>query len=299
MSILVVGSIALDMVETPFGKAENSPGGSALYFSAAASYFAPVNVVGVVGKDFDFKILDFLKSRQVDLTGIYIGDGETFRWGGIYLENMNQRETIYTHLNVFENFRPEIPENYRNSSHIFLANIAPELQLQVLEQISSPELVVLDTMNFWISGNRPALLEVIKNVHILILNDEETLQLSQEKNLLLAGKKILDWGPEYLIIKKGEHGAALISREGYFSAPAFPLEKVIDPTGAGDTFAGGVVGYLARCKLVNDVELRKAIVHGNAIASYNVEDFSFKRLINLSDEDLNARIDLFRQITRF
>jgi sugar/nucleoside kinase (ribokinase family) len=299
MSILVVGSIALDMVETPFGKVENSPGGSALYFSAAASYFAPVNVVGVVGNDFDFQILGFLKKRQVDLDGVYVEQGETFRWSGIYLENMNQRETIYTHLNVFENFRPDIPEKYRNSSHIFLANIAPELQMQVLDQIHTPEVVVLDTMNFWISRSRPALMEVIKKVNVLILNDEETLQLSEEKNLLVAGKKILDWGPDYLIIKKGEHGAALISREGYFSAPAYPLEMVIDPTGAGDTFAGGVVGYLAKCKSVNEPNLRQAIVHGNSIASFNVEDFSFKRLINLKDSELNQRIELFRKITSF
>ena len=299
MSILVVGSIALDMVETPFGKRENSPGGSALYFSTAASFFAPVNVVGVVGNDFDFEIINFLKDRKVDLDGVYIEQGKTFRWGGVYPENMNLRETLYTDLNVFENFRPDIPQKYRNSTHIFLANIAPELQSQVLEQIHTPRLVVLDTMNFWIERSRSALLDVIKKVNILILNDEETLQLSGEKNLLTGGKKILDWGPQYLIIKKGEHGAALISRDAYFSSPAFPLEKVIDPTGAGDTFAGGVVGYLARCQSITDSDLRRAIVHGNAIASFNVEDFSFSRLITLSDVDLNARIELFRKITSF
>ncbi len=299
MSILVVGSIALDSVETPFGVAEDSPGGSALYFSSAASYFAPVNVVGVVGQDFQFNIIDFLKERNVDLGGVYVENGETFRWGGKYHENMNIRDTLYTHLNVFENFKPDIPTSYQNSKFVFLANIAPELQLQVLNQIQSPEIVVLDTMNFWISSSKDKLLEVIKKVNILILNDEETLQLTGERNLILAGKKILDWGPEYIIIKKGEHGATMISRDAYFSAPAFPLTKVIDPTGAGDTFAGGFVGYLASCDSIDEKNIRKAIVNGNVLASFCVEDFSFKRLIRLSDQELDKRRADYRRITDY
>ena len=299
MSILVVGSIALDFVETPYGIAEDSPGGSALYFSSAASYFAPVNVVGVVGQDFDFKIIDFLKKRQVNLEGVYTEPGKTFRWGGRYHENMNIRDTLYTDLNVFENFKPNIPPAYRDCSHIFLANIAPELQLQVLNQIQSPEIVVLDTMNFWISNSRDTLLKVIRKSNILILNDEETLQLTEEKNLILAGKKILDWGPEFIIIKKGEHGATMVSRDGYFSAPAFPLQTVVDPTGAGDTFAGGFVGFLASCQSVNELNIRRAIVHGNVLASFCVEDFSFKRLIQMTDQNLKKRLTDFKKITDY
>ncbi len=299
MSMLVVGSIALDFVETPFGTAENSPGGSALYFSTAASYFAPVNVVGVVGQDFDFNIINFLKERQVDLDGIYVENGETFRWGGKYQENMNVRDTIYTDLNVFENFKPNIPAAYRDSRNVFLANIAPELQLQVLTQINSPDLVVLDTMNFWISSARDTLLNVISKVNILILNDEETLQLTGEKNLITAGKKILDWGPRYIIIKKGEHGATMISKDNYFSAPAFPLTTVKDPTGAGDTFAGGFVGHLAACNSITEPEIRKAIVSGNVLASFCVEDFSFMRLMRLSSEDLQQRLMEYKRITDY
>ena len=299
MSILVVGSIALDYVETPFGKAEDSPGGSALFFSSTASLFTPVNVVGVVGQDFDFKTTDFLKKREVDFEGVYIEAGNTFRWGGKYHDNMNIRDTLYTHLNVFENFKPNIPTNYRNCTHVFLANIAPELQLQVLSQVSSPEIVVLDTMNFWISSSRDTLIDVIKKTNILILNDEETLQLSEEKNLIVAGKKILDWGPDFLIIKKGEHGAIMVSREGIFSAPAFPLSKVIDPTGAGDSFAGGFVGYLASCDALSELNIRRAIVHGNVLASFCVEDFSFKRLIGLSQQDLDKRLADYKEITDY
>jgi sugar/nucleoside kinase (ribokinase family) len=299
MSILVVGSIALDYIETPFGKAEDSPGGSALFFSSTASLFAPVNVVGVVGQDFDFETTEFLKKRKVDFEGVYVEAGKTFRWGGKYHDNMNSRDTLYTKLNVFQNFKPNIPANYRDCTHVFLANIAPELQLQVLSQVRSPEIVVLDTMNFWISSSRDKLIDVIRKTNILILNDEETLQLSEEKNLILAGKKILDWGPDFLIIKKGEHGAIMISREGIFSAPAFPLSKVIDPTGAGDSFAGGFVGYLASCDALNEMNIRRAIVHGNVLASFCVEDFSFKRLIGLSQQDLDKRLADYKAITNY
>ena len=299
MSILVVGSIALDLVETPEDKVIDSPGGSALFFSSAASLFSPVNVVGVVGSDFDFKIIDFLKKRPVDLSGIYTEEGKTFRWGGRYLENMNQRETLYTDLNVFENFKPVIPEKYTSCSYVFLANIAPDLQLQVLEQIDSPKLVVLDTMNFWISSQKETLMQAIAKTNILILNDEETMQLTGEKNVISGARKILNWGPDYVIVKKGEHGAVMMGQDHYFISPAYPVEKVVDPTGAGDTFAGGFVGYLARVEQITPENVRKAVVHGNAIASFCVEDFSFKKLITLDNRQLEKRLEKFHSLTHY
>jgi len=299
MSILVVGSIAFDTVETPYGKVNDSLGGSALYFSAAASFFSPVNVVGVVGSDFDASKISFLKKRGVNLDGLYVESGSTFRWGGRYHKNLNQRDTLFTYLNVFKDFQPKIPQHYRKCEYVFLANIDPELQLQVLEQINNPKLVILDTMNFWISGKRNILEEVIKRCDILILNDEEIRELSDEPNLLLAAEKIISKGPKALIIKKGEHGAMLFNEDKIFFAPAFPLKKVVDPTGAGDSFAGGFVGYLAKEDDFSDKTLRKAIIYGSAVASFNVEDFSFKALINLTAEKLEERVSKFRDLTDF
>jgi sugar/nucleoside kinase (ribokinase family) len=299
MDILVVGSIALDTVQTPYGSVREAAGGSALYFSAAASFFNPVNVVAVVGKDFNFKCIDFFKKRNINVDGIYVADGQTFRWGGKYYSNFNQRDTLYTHLNVFENFKPIIPSAYRRSKYIFLANIDPQLQLDVLQQVKEPRLVVLDTMNFWISGKREILLQVIKKSHILILNDDEVRQLTGTDQLIPAGRKILELGPRYLVIKKGEHGAILLGHHSYFTAPAYPVEKVVDPTGAGDSFAGGFVGYLAKYRKMDEVTLRKAVVFGNTIASFNVEDFSFKRLQNLSHSDLLSRMKRFKTFTTF
>lgn len=298
MSILVVGSVAFDTIENRFGKVDDSPGGSALYFSTAASLFAPVNVVGVVGTDFDFNILNFLNTRNVDLSGLYAEEGKTFRWGGKYHHDINKRDTTFTHLNVFENFKPNIPEDYKNSDYVFLANIAPDLQLQVLEQISKPKIVVLDTMNFWISSQKDILAEVIKRTDILILNDEETREYTENPNLLEAGKKLLELGPKYLIIKKGEHGAVLLGKSTIFTVPAFPVDIVKDPTGAGDSFAGGFVGYLAKQKIIDEPTLRKAVVIGSIIASFNVEDFSFNRLKDLSLEELQVRIDKLKEITK-
>jgi sugar/nucleoside kinase (ribokinase family) len=299
MDILVVGSIALDTVETPYGSVKDSPGGSALYFSSAASLFSPVNIVGVVGEDFDFEHIKFLQKRSINLDGIYTDKGKTFRWGGRYYKNLNQRDTLFTHLNVFENFNPVIPESYKKSQLVFLANIAPALQLQVLNQIEKPHLVVLDTMNFWISDYRSDLLKVIQRCDVLILNDEETRELSGDDNLITAGDKILDMGPKYLIIKKGEHGAVLISKNTYFAAPAFPLVKVIDPTGAGDSFAGGFVGFLAHKRKYDEEKMRKALVYGNIVASFNVEDFSFKNLISLSREKLETRYRQYKKFTHY
>jgi sugar/nucleoside kinase (ribokinase family) len=300
MSVLVVGSIAYDTVETPYGKVEDSLGGSALYFSAAASFFCPVNVVGVVGSDFDASKISFLKKREVNFDGLYVESGQTFRWGGRYHEDLNQRDTLFTYLNVFERFQPNIPSQYKKADYVFLANIDPELQMQVLDQIQDPKLVVLDTMNFWISGKRKMLNEVIKRCDILILNDEETRELSDEPNLLRAIEKLTsNEGPKTLIIKKGEHGAVLYNNKRLFFVPAYPLDKVVDPTGAGDSFAGGFVGYLASQNVNDDKTLRKAVVYGSAIASFNVEDFSFNRLIDLKKLDLQKRYQEFKKLTRF
>jgi len=299
MNILVVGSIAFDTVETPDQSVYDSPGGSALYFSNAASFFAPVNVVGVVGEDFDLDVIDFGKERSINFDGLYTEKGETFRWGGRYHDDPNKRDTLFTHLNVFENFKPQIPENFRNSEIVFLANIDPDLQLQVLNQITNPKLVVTDTMNFWISGKRSALDEVIKRSNILILNDEETRQITGEINLTHGGQKILKMGPDVVVIKKGEHGAILMSKDSYFVAPAFPVPKVVDPTGAGDCFAGGFVGYLAKNGAFEEEDLRKAIIYGTVVASFCVEDFSFRRLVRLNMEELNKRYSSIKKITTY
>lgn len=300
MSVLVVGSIALDTVKTPYGNADDSLGGSALYFSAAASLFGPVDVVGVVGSDFDASKISFLKKRNVNFDGLYVESGDTFRWGGRYHKNLNKRDTLFTYLNVFENFQPKIPAQYRNADYVFLANIDPTLQFQVLEQIKKPKLVVLDTMNFWISGKRQMLEEVVKRCDILILNDEEARELSEEENLITAIKKISSNGkPKTLIVKKGEHGAALYHQNKFFYIPAYPIEQVIDPTGAGDSFAGGFLGYIAKEGNHRLSTMKKAVVYGTTIASYNVEDFSFNRLIRLDSEEIDKRFKEFKALTRF
>jgi len=299
MNILVVGSIAFDTVETPKQSVHDSPGGSALYFSNAASFFAPVNVVGVVGEDFDLKVIDFGKDKPINFDGLYTAKGETFRWGGRYHNDPNKRDTLFTHLNVFENFKPEIPAHFRDSEIVFLANIHPELQLQVLKQISDPKLIITDTMNFWISGKRKALDEVIKQSNILILNDEETRQLTGETNLGDGASKLLNMGPDVIVIKKGEHGAILISQDSYFVAPAFPVKTLLDPTGAGDSFAGGFVGYLAKNEKFEDAEFRKAIMYGTVVASFCVEGFSFRRLAGLTIEELNERYNDLKNMTSY
>jgi sugar/nucleoside kinase (ribokinase family) len=299
MSILVVGSIALDTVETPHGKAEDSPGGSALYFSAAASFFGPVDIVGVVGEDFDFSQIDFLKDRKVNFEGFATENGKTFRWGGRYKRDMNQRDTLFTHLNVFQNFRPVIPAGYRKDEFIFLANIAPELQLDVLAQIDKPRLSVLDTMNFWISGAREPLMRLIKKVDVLILNDEELLELTDLPNMFESAHSLLDLGPKAVVIKKGAHGAVLVTSKEYFLSPAYPISKVVDPTGAGDSFAGGFLGYLSTCEEIDERQLRLAVVYGTVTASFTVEDFSFNRLREITRNDIEERVKLLREMTIF
>ena len=299
MSILVVGSVAFDSVETPYGKATDVLGGSALYFSAAARFFAPVNVVGVVGKDFEFSKIEFLKQHNVDLEGVVVDEGETFRWGGKYHANLDDRDTLYTYLNVFENFKPVIPQNYCTSKFVFLANIDPELQLDVLESIENPNLVVLDTMNFWISGKRKQLDAVLRKVDMAILNEEELYQLAENSNLYDAATTLLTMGPKILVIKRGKYGSVLASKKGYFFGPAYPVTKVVDPTGAGDSFAGGLLGYLAGCDELSEINLRKAVIYGTVVASFNVEDFSLNRLKQINREDVEARMEDLRRMTVF
>lgn len=293
MSVLVVGSVALDSVVTPYGKVDNALGGSATYFSAAASYFTDVNVVAVIGEDFPLDEIKFLKSRNVNFDGLVIKPGATFRWGGKYDFDLNQRVTLFTYLNVFEDFDPDVPEHYKNIPYLFLANIHPELQYKVLLQMKRPRLVIMDTMNFWIKGNPQSLTKVLRLIDILIVNDSEVRELANTPNLFSGAKKIQALGPKIIVIKKGEHGALLIDRTNYFWAPAFPLEHLQDPTGAGDTFAGGFVGYLAKVDDFSHKSLRRAVIYGSTLASFCVEKFSLEKLKYLSQDEIEDR---FRQL---
>ncbi|MBC7230858.1 MAG: sugar kinase [Actinobacteria bacterium] len=299
MSILVVGSVALDSIRTPFGEVEEILGGSATYFSVAASFFSPVRLVAVVGEDFPSEHVDFLRSRGVDTRGLRTVPGRTFRWSGYYTYDLNEAHTLDTQLNVFEDFDPEIPEEYRDSEYVFLANIDPALQLKVLEQVRSPRLVVCDTMNFWIENRRESLLETVSRVDCLLLNDAEARQLAQDPNLIAAGKRLLAMGPERVIIKKGEHGVIMLTGDTFFSLPAYPLETVFDPTGAGDSFGGGFLGSLSRFASPGEEEIRRAVVYGSVVASFAVEDFSCWRLGALSMEEIEERYRAFSAITCF
>jgi sugar/nucleoside kinase (ribokinase family) len=299
VNLLVVGSVALDSVETPYGMVENALGGSAVYFSVSASYFTNVGVVAVIGRDFPEDHLNFLKSKRINLRGLKRESGLTFHWKGRYSGDLNEAETIDTQLNVFEDFRPYIPEEYRESSFVFLANIDPELQLNVLEQVKRPKLTICDTMNFWIEGKLGQLKEIIKRVDILIINEGEVRQLSRETNLIKAYQKISSYGPKVLVIKQGSYGALLFTPSSVFSAPAYPLEELSDPTGAGDCFAGGFVGYLAKSQDTAEDELRKAVIYGSVMASFNVEDFSLGRLKTLTIDEIEKRFESFRKLTQF
>jgi sugar/nucleoside kinase (ribokinase family) len=303
MSILVVGSVAFDTVETPFGKAERVLGGSASFFSVAASFFVPVSLVGVVGRDFGEKELAAFHGRPIDLEGLERMDGETFHWQGKYSYDLNSRETIATDLNVFEFFKPRIPERYRRSEHVFLGNIDPVLQREVLDQVERPRLVACDTMNFWIAGAPEAVRETLKRVDVLLINDAEARQLSGEWNVVKAARAIRAMGPRTLVLKKGEHGVLMFSDEGSFAAPAYPLEEVFDPTGAGDTFAGGFLGYLAAATGDNgaaaDDVLRRAVIMGSTLASFCVEAFSLDRLLRLTRQEIDDRFRLFKRLTQF
>ena len=297
--VLIVGSVALDNVKTPFGDVKNALGGAAVYSSVAAGYFSPVNLVGVVGEDFPSEHVEFLSSRGIDLTGLQYMVGETFKWSGFYEFDMNQAHTLETKLNVFQHFKPQIPESYKKSEYVFLANIDPELQLQVLDQIESPKLTVCDTMNFWIESKKDALLEVLKRVDIVFMNDAEVRQLCDTFSVIKAANMIREMGPSVVIVKKGEHGAVMISDDAYFSAPSYPLEEVRDPTGAGDSFAGGFIGYIASTDNVCDSTLRQAVIYGSTLASFNVEDFSLRRLSALSREEIDGRYCEFQSFAHF
>jgi sugar/nucleoside kinase (ribokinase family) len=299
MAILVVGSVAFDTVETPFGRAERVLGGSASFFSVAASFFAPVNLVGVVGGDFGSRELAAFEGRPIDLEGLERMDGQTFHWQGRYSYDLNSRETVCTDLNVFEFFKPKIPARYRSSETVFLGNIDPVLQREVLEQVERPRVVACDTMNFWIAGKRGELLETLKRVDVLLVNDAEARQLSGEWNIVKAARAIRAMGPRTLVIKKGEHGVLMFAEEGSFSAPAYPLEDVFDPTGAGDTFAGGFLGYLASTGSYADGALRRAAIMGSTLASFSVEAFSLERLLTLTRAEIDERFRLFKRLTHF
>ena len=299
MSLLVVGSVAFDSVKTPFGEVEEVLGGSATYFSAAASFFAPVSVVAVVGEDFPDNALEFLKSRQVRLEGLERRPGKTFRWKGEYGFQLNEARTLDTQLNVFQEFRPTLPETYKKSPYVFLANIDPDLQMRVLEQVERPKIVAADTMNFWIEGKREALIRTLKQVDILIINDGEARELAREVNLVKAARTILSYGPKRVIVKRGEYGALMFDGRAVFAAPAYPLETVFDPTGAGDSFAGGFMGYLAKNGALSDAGVRQAVIYGSVMASFNVESFSLDRLKRLKPDEVEARYHAFRDLTRF
>ncbi len=301
MSLLVVGSIALDTIETPFGKVENALGGSTTYISLAGSYFQDmVHIIGVVGEDFPQENINLFRKRNIDISGLEIvPGGKTFRWGGRYHKDMNQRDTLFTELGVFETFNPKIPENEREDKFVVLGNIHPALQSHVLEQLKAPELVVCDTMNLWIDTAYEELLDVIKKVDVLIINDSEARQISKDDNLFKSAKIIMNMGPKHLIIKKGEHGALLFSGNKIFSAPAYPLETLFDPTGAGDTFAGGFTGYLSRSGDLSFENMKRAVVYGSAVASFCVEEYSTKKIENLSKEEIQKRFQEFHEMTRF
>jgi sugar/nucleoside kinase (ribokinase family) len=299
MSILVAGTVALDTLETPFGRAERVVGGSAVYFAAAASLFTKVHVVAVVGDDYPFGEISFLERRGVDLSGVERAKGESFFWAGKYSYDLNQRDTLETRLGVFADFKPVIPEACRNTRLLFLGNMDPRIQIDALDQVNEPEIVVCDTMNFWISGSREPLLELLKRVDVLLVNDSEARQLSGEHNLLRAARWIQQHGPEYVVVKKGEHGATLFGPDWMFFAPGYPLEDIYDPTGAGDSFAGGFMGYLANASALDRSELRRAIIYGSVCGSYAVERFGVDRFRDLSAQDLARRVEEFREMTTF
>lgn len=299
MAIVVVGTVAFDTVETPFGKGENVLGGSATYFSTSASFFSDVSLVAVVGEDFPQEHVDFLHSRQIDTTGLQRIQGKTFHWSGKYGYDLNEAQTLDTQLNVLMDFKPKLPESYCDAEYLFLANIDPDLQLQVLSQVKSPKLVACDTMNFWISSKPDALRQVLKKVDIVVINEGEARQFTGESNLVKAAKKIMELGCKRLVVKRGEYGVLMFTPQSLFAAPAYPLEEVFDPTGAGDTFAGGFMGYLANTGDLSEDGIRQALVFGSVMASFNVEDFSLNRLKTLQYKEIEKRYKSFSSLTSF
>lgn len=299
MGILVVGSVAYDSIETPFGQRDRILGGSGTYFSTSASFFTDVSLVAVVGEDFEQEHVDFLASRNIDLKGLSRVPGNTFHWKGRYGYDLNEAQTLETHLNVFETFRPVIPADYAESDYLFLANIDPELQMEVLCQVKSPRLVACDTMNFWISSKPEALKKVLAKVDVVIINEGEARQFAGEPNLIKAARSILALGVKTLVVKRGEYGVLMFSGSTVFSAPAYPLEEVFDPTGAGDTFAGGFMGYLANTGHTSEEGIRQAIIFGSVMASFNVEDFSLDRMRSLTYQEIEERYRSIKSMTEF
>ncbi len=297
--LLVVGSVAFDTVRTPFGEATEVLGGSATYFSTAASFFTDVDLIAVVGEDFPDEYVTFLKSRGIDVSGLERRSGKTFRWQGEYTYQLNEAHTLDTQLNVLESFRPKIPGHYRTPDMLFLGNIDPELQMDVLNQVERPRIVACDTMNFWIHGKRDALWKVLEKIDVLVINDGEARELGQDFSLVKVAKDVLARGPKYFIIKRGEYGVLMFHEKGVFGAPAFPLEMVKDPTGAGDTFAGGFMGHLSSTGDFSDAGLRRAIIFGSVMASFTVEGFSLDRLRRLEYQDVETRFRDFKRLTHF
>lgn len=300
MSLLVVGSVALDTIETPFGQVEDAVGGSAMYFSASASYFTDVRLVAVIGQDFPQSALDFLSNdRDVDLEGLHRSEGQTFRWKGRYGYDLNEAHTLDTQLNVFAHFHPELPEGYRDSDVVFLANIDPDLQLEVLDQVRSPKFVALDTMNLWINTKLESLKKVVERVDLVVINDAEARALGGSSNVVAAAHAIQAMGPRYIVVKRGEYGALLFDAEEIFFAPAYPLEEVFDPTGAGDTFAGGLLGYLSQRGRFEPADLKAGVVVGCTMASFCVEKFSYENMRELNTDRILGRYGRFESLTRF
>jgi sugar/nucleoside kinase (ribokinase family) len=297
MTLLVVGSIALDSIFTPFGETADALGGSAVYFSVAGSLLHPVQVVGVIGKDYPRHELERLASRGIDWSGVEQGEGESFRWKGKYSYDLQSRETLETRLGVFADFQPRLPAGFRSAKFVFLGNIDPDLQLGVLEQVSRPELVVCDTMNYWIQSKKAPLLELLARVDVLMVNDSEARELSGDWNIHRAGRWILRHGPKRVVIKQGEHGALLIEPRRTFYVPAFPLENVFDPTGAGDAFAGGFMAYLARTQSIGEDNVRRAMVYGAAMGSYAVEQFGIRGFDHVTLADVEQRVRGFQDLT--
>jgi len=300
VSLLVVGSVAFDALESPYGKVDRALGGAATYFAVAASFFTHVNLVGIVGDDFTEIDAQIFRGRTIDVEGLERAAGKTFFWAGKYSENLNERTTLVTDLNVFADFKPKLPEKYRHSKYVFLANIAPDLQRDVLKQVKGqPKLVALDTMNYWIERTNAELRETLRHIDILVINDAETRQLSSEHNLLRAARHIFKMGPSTLVVKRGEYGAMLVDKRGVFCVPAFPLEEPHDPTGAGDSFAGGFMGYLASAGTITDLALRRAMVYGSVLGSFTVEKFGLERLRKLKRNEIHARARHFAKLTQF
>jgi sugar/nucleoside kinase (ribokinase family) len=300
IKLLVAGTVAYDSIETPFGKVENVLGGSALHFTNAASFFTDVGIVATVGKDFNLDDIAFLKERNVDMTGLEVDEkGKTFRWAGKYNYDLNQAITLKTELNVIENFKPKVPEKFRNAEFLFLANIDPELQAHVISQVHTPTAIVLDTMNFWIESKFDRLMDVIEKVHMLIINEGELREITKEHNLVKGARKLMARGPSCIVVKRGEYGVFMMNEEELFLAPAFPLEDVFDPTGAGDTFAGGFMGYLANVGDTSFDTIKQAIVMGTVMASFNVEEFSINRIKKLGYGEIKERYSAFKGCMQF